>query len=133
MTSKLIFGAECRTNNGHGFNSHSTTRHFSVFLAIAQACFLDSDNLYLPTNLISRIPLISKYHIDNIFFMRINTVNQVQQQTCSLFHKSSSADELQGMVLFGQSSFKCLFRSFLCNSLPQFLGHNTSAKSHSFK
>jgi len=68
MASKLIFRTECRTNNGHGFNSYSTTRHFSAFLAIAQTFFLDTDNLYLSTNLISRILPISEYHSDHIFF-----------------------------------------------------------------
>ena len=60
-------------------------------------------------------------------------VYQVQQQTCILFHKTSAAHKQQGIVLFAQSSFKCFSRSFLCNFLPQFLGQNTSAKSHSFK
>ena len=61
------------------------------------------------------------------------SVNWVLQQTSMLFHKTSSAQTVQGMVLFGQSSSKCFFRSFLWNSIPQFLGQDTATKSHSFK
>ena len=92
-----------------------------------------TNNIWLMTNYFTLIWFNYTKCSNTCPFSAQKIVNWVPQQTSMLFHKTSSAQKVQGMVLFGQSSFKCFFRSFLWNSFPQFLGQDTSTKSHSFK
>ena len=67
MASQLIFRAECRTKDSHGFTLiRQSVIIFSAFHATAWRCFLDSDRLCLWTHLISTIIPISEFHNDHI-------------------------------------------------------------------